>query len=98
MPAASYNHTALNSTITNQDQRFWKEYIDFVLGVWCDPNGNVQTPGSSTCSYGPDFACGDGTGVSISGPDSGHEIQRHRPSSLRPTTRCARGIVSGSGR
>ena len=70
VPAASYDYTDANSTISNQDQRFWKEYIDFVLGVWRDPNGNVQTPGSSTCSYGPDFACGDGSGVSISGPDS----------------------------
>jgi Flp pilus assembly protein TadG len=70
VPAASYDHTVLNATISNQDQRFWKEYIDFALGVWRDPSGNVQTPGSSTCSYGPDFACGDGTSVSISGPDS----------------------------
>jgi Flp pilus assembly protein TadG len=70
VPAASYNHAVLNSTITNQDQRFWKEYIDFALGVWRDPTGTVQTPGSSTCSYGPDFACGDGTSVSITGPDS----------------------------
>ena len=73
VPAASYNHTVPNSTITNQDQRFWKEYIDFALGVWRDPFGNVQTPGSSTCSYGPDFACGDGTGVSITGPDTQHD-------------------------
>ncbi len=29
------------------DQRFWKEYIDFVLGVWQDPFGNMQTPGNS---------------------------------------------------
>jgi len=70
VPAQSYNHTVLNSAITNQDQRFWKEYIDFALGVWRDPNGNVQTPGNSACSYGPDFACGDGTAVSISGPDT----------------------------
>ena len=70
VPASAYNPSALNSTITNQDQRFWKEYIDFVIGVWMDPNGNVQNPGSSTCSYGPDFTCGDGTLVSISGPDS----------------------------
>ncbi len=70
VPAASYNPSTLNSTITNPDQRFWKEYIDFALGVWQDPGGNLQTPGSSTCSYGPDFACGDGSSVSISGPDS----------------------------
>jgi Flp pilus assembly protein TadG len=70
VPAAAYNWTALNSTITDQDQRFWKEYIDFTLGVWTDPYGNVQTPGNPSCSYGPDFACGNGTSVSISGPDS----------------------------
>ncbi|HEX4144683.1 MAG TPA: pilus assembly protein TadG-related protein [Pirellulales bacterium] len=70
VPASSYDHTVANSTIANQDQRFWKEYIDFALGVWRDPNGNVNTPGTSSCSYGPDFACGDGTAVRISGPDS----------------------------
>jgi Flp pilus assembly protein TadG len=70
VPAAAYDHTQLNSNISNADQRFWKEYIDFTLGVWRDPYGNIQVPGTSTCSYGPDFACGDGTGVSISGPDT----------------------------
>ncbi|HEY5316145.1 MAG TPA: pilus assembly protein TadG-related protein, partial [Pirellulales bacterium] len=70
VPAAAYDHTQLNSTISNADQRFWKEYIDFTLGVWRDPFGTVQHPGSSTCSYGPDFACGDGTSVTITGPDS----------------------------
>ena len=70
VPASAYDHTTPNSAISNQDQRFWKEYIDFALGVWRDPTGNVQTPGNSACSYGPDFACGDGTGVRISGPDS----------------------------
>ncbi len=45
-------------TITNADQRFWKEYIDFAIGVWQDPYGNLQTPGNPTCSYGPDFTCG----------------------------------------
>jgi Flp pilus assembly protein TadG len=70
VPASAYDHTQSNSNISNADQRFWKEYIDFAIGVWRDPFGNIQRPGSSTCSYGPDFACGDGTGVSISGPDS----------------------------
>ncbi|HEX4128642.1 MAG TPA: pilus assembly protein TadG-related protein [Pirellulales bacterium] len=70
VPATAYDHTQPNSNITNQDQRFWKEYIDFVVGVWRDPTGTIQHPGSSTCSYGPDFAAGDGTGVSITGPDS----------------------------
>jgi Flp pilus assembly protein TadG len=70
VPVTAYDHTQLNSTISNADQRFWKEYIDFTIGVWRDPYGNIQRPGSSTCSYGPDFACGDGTSVSITGPDS----------------------------
>ena len=81
VPASAYNPNTLNSTISDPDQRFWKEYIDFALGVWCDPTGNLQTPGNSACSYGPDFACGDGNGVSISGPDYQHEIRR----------RCVRG-------
>ncbi|HWA98345.1 MAG TPA: pilus assembly protein TadG-related protein [Pirellulales bacterium] len=70
VPASAYDHTQPNSNITNQDQRFWKEYIDFVIGVWRDPGGNIQRPGNPSCSYGPDFACGDGSSVSITGPDS----------------------------
>ena len=41
VPASAYNHTQLNSAITDPNQRFWKEYIDFVLGVWRDPTGTV---------------------------------------------------------
>src|SRR5271157_2894677 len=29
VPASAYNHTNLNSTITDANQRFWKEYIDY---------------------------------------------------------------------
>jgi Flp pilus assembly protein TadG len=70
VPASAYDHTQPNSNISDPNQRFWKEYIDFVLGVWRDPFGNVQHPGSSTCSYGPDFACGSGAPVQITGPDA----------------------------
>jgi hypothetical protein len=73
VPASAYNHTTANSTITDANQRFWKEYIDFTLGVWRDPFGNIQRPGNPSCSYGGEFTCGSstgGTGVSISGPDS----------------------------
>ena len=52
----------------NPDQRFWKEYIDYVIGVWRDPYGNIQHPGSPTCSYGPDFTAGS-KAIKISGPD-----------------------------
>src|SRR5205807_1511323 len=74
MPAAAYDHTQLNQniTFTDQSQRFWKEYIDYVIGVWRDPYGNVQNPPRPACSIGGDFTCGSatsGNGVSISGPD-----------------------------
>ena len=76
IPAASYTWATPNSNITSTPDpsiRFWKEYIDFVVGVYQDPFGNLQIPGTSTCSYGPDFTAvnaNSGGGVSISGPDS----------------------------
>jgi Flp pilus assembly protein TadG len=73
VPAEAYTWSNLNSEITNPDQRFWKEYIDFTIGVWNDPTGTVQTPGNPSCSYGPDFTAGSatsGTGVTITGPDT----------------------------
>jgi hypothetical protein len=51
------------------DQQFWKEYIDWVLGVYMDPTGTVQNIGSPTCSIGPDFTPGSGTAIQIKGPD-----------------------------
>ena len=73
VPASAYDYSNLNSGITDPDQRFWKEYIDFTLGVWKDPSGNVQTPGNPACSIGTDFTCGSssaGSYVSITGPDT----------------------------
>ncbi len=73
IPVANYTWSTLNNTITDSSVRFWKEYIDFTLGVWHDPFGNIQVPGTSTCSYGPDFTAGNstsGSGVSISGTDA----------------------------
>jgi hypothetical protein len=58
VPASAYTHTNLNSAITDHNQRFWKEYIDYTLGVWRDPYGNIQKPDNPACSYGPDFAWG----------------------------------------
>ncbi len=69
VPASAYDHTKSNSAITNADQRFWKEYIDYVIGVWRDPLGNIQHPGSPSCSYGPDFTAGSGRSPTITGPD-----------------------------
>jgi Flp pilus assembly protein TadG len=73
VPASAYNWANLNTQITNSDQRFWKEYIDFTIGVWLDPTGNVQTPGNPSCSYGGDFTPGSstgGSGITVTGPDS----------------------------
>jgi hypothetical protein len=73
VPASAYTWANANDTITNNDQRFWKEYIDYTIGVWQDPFGNIQTPGNPSCSIGTDFTCGSstsGTGVQITGPDA----------------------------
>src|SRR5271166_4520325 len=73
VPVSAYTWSNPNSQITDPSVRFWKEYIDYVIGVWQDPTGAIQIPGTSTCSYGPDFTAGassGGSGVSISGPDS----------------------------
>ncbi len=69
VPASAYTWTNDNNAITNQDQRFWKEYIDYMVGVWRDPEGDVIHPGGPACSYGPDFAAGSGRTPTISGPD-----------------------------
>jgi Flp pilus assembly protein TadG len=73
VPASAYTWSNANNQITDSSVRFWKEYIDFALGVWHDPFGNIQTPGNPSCSFGPDFTPGSstgGSGISISGPDS----------------------------
>jgi Flp pilus assembly protein TadG len=69
VPSSAYTHTNPNSQITNPDQRFWKEYIDYTLGVWRDPTGVIHRPASSTsspvnnpdptCCIAPDFQWGN---------------------------------------
>ena len=73
VPASAYTWTNANSAITDADQRFWKEYIDYVIGVWRDPEGDVVHPGSPACSYGPDFTAGSGRTPMMSGPDSSYK-------------------------
>jgi hypothetical protein len=75
VPAAAYDHTQLNNNIAwaDQNQRFWKEYIDFAIGVWRDPYGNIQNPPRPACSMGGDFTPGSstgGTGIVVTGPDT----------------------------
>jgi hypothetical protein len=75
VPASAYTWTNANSQIVDPTVRFWKEYIDYTLGVWRDPYGNIQTPGNPACSYGPDFTFGT---ISVTAkpttPPSGHPI------------------------
>ncbi|WP_165232753.1 TadG family pilus assembly protein [Aquisphaera insulae] len=89
VPSSAYTHTALNSAITDATQRFWKEYIDYVIGVWRDPSGTVQTPGNPATSYGPDYTFGTikisakptskvGTGIPYMAYDDNPERPRHR--------------------
>ena len=73
VPTSAYTWSNANNQITNNDQRFWKEYIDYTIGVWQDPFGNIQTPGNPSCSIGTDFTAGSstaGSGISITGPDA----------------------------
>lgn len=67
VPSSAYDHTQPNYNISNPDQRFWKEYIDYVVGVWRDPNNNIQGPAKPSCSYGDDYKFGT---VQISSPPS----------------------------
>lgn len=67
------DHTKANSLITNTNERFWKEYIDYVIGVWRDPAGNIQHTNAPSCSLGGDYTCGTGSAtvnVQVTGPDA----------------------------
>src|SRR5581483_10425471 len=82
VPASAYDHTQPNRNIGNADQRFWKEYIDYTLGVWRDPFGNIQRPTKPSCSYGSDYTCGSATGgqfIQIKGPNTVHKDPNGNP-------------------
>ena len=84
VPASAYTHTNLNSAITDPSQRFWKEYIDYVVGVWRDPDSNVQNPATPTCSYGPDYTYGT---INISAPPGGGKYMNYIDNPQRPRHR-----------
>jgi Flp pilus assembly protein TadG len=76
VPASAYTWNNSNDLITDPTQRFWKEYIDYTLGVWHDPFGNLQGPATPSCSYGGDYTAGSSTAgqyVAISGPSSSYK-------------------------
>src|SRR5262249_35826505 len=72
VPSNCYDWTQSNSSITSggstHNERFWKEYIDWTLGVWKDPFGNQQGPQTPSCSIGPDFTWGT---IQVSAKPSG---------------------------
>jgi Flp pilus assembly protein TadG len=86
VPASAYNYANANEQIGNNDQRFWKEFIDFALGVWMAPGGATQTPGNPSCSYGPDFTWGT---VQVSAPPGGAspKYMNYLDNPLRPRHR-----------
>lgn len=72
---SAYKHSNKNQDVgwTDQNQRFWKEYIDYVLGVWRDPLGNFRGPLNAAIGMGQDFTPGsstDGTAILVNGPDA----------------------------
>jgi Flp pilus assembly protein TadG len=58
VPASAYDHTQANIQIADPTVRVWKEYIDYTLGLWRDPFGNIQAPDNPSCSIGNDFGWG----------------------------------------
>ena len=48
-PTTTASPTATSPTPAS---RFWKEYIDYCLGVWRDPYGNVWPPGNRRAATG----------------------------------------------
>jgi Flp pilus assembly protein TadG len=87
VPASAYDHTQPNRTIADPNQRFWKEYIDFAIGVWRDPLGNIQHPGKPSCSYGPDYAAcvpSGNAGVQITPPNPNYPVTAGGPPYIDP--------------
>jgi Flp pilus assembly protein TadG len=72
VPSSAYDHTQANYNITDANQRFWKEYIDWALGVWRDPNGNIQHTQTPSCSVGPDYKFGT---IKVSAPPSSSDAR-----------------------
>jgi Flp pilus assembly protein TadG len=62
----AYNPNQPTRNLQDPNERFWREYIDYVLGVWKDPYGNIQRPGNPACSYGPDFVWNSGSNNAVS--------------------------------
>ena len=84
VPAASYVHAVLNTTIVDPNQRFWKEYIDYALGVWRDPYGNVHHPETQPMSYGPDYTFGT---IQVTAPPGGGKYMDYKDNPERPRHR-----------
>ncbi len=90
VPASAYTWTNANSAITDYNQRFWKEYIDYVVGVWRDPSNTTNTPGTDGCSYGPDYTWGT---IRISAKPAG-QFMDYRDNPQRPRHRLWFGAMT----
>jgi Flp pilus assembly protein TadG len=91
VPPEAYNYANRNDQIpwANQNQRFWKEYIDYTLGVWRNPSSSSATngisiPGTPACSYGPDFTWGT---VQISAKPTNGTYMNYNDNPRRPRHR-----------
>jgi Flp pilus assembly protein TadG len=84
VPSTAYDHTQPNYNITDPNQRFWKEYIDWTLGVWRDPDGNIQHPQTPSCSMGPDYTFGT---PAINSPPGGGQYMSYTDNPKRPRHR-----------
>jgi Flp pilus assembly protein TadG len=73
VPSGAYDHTQPNYNISDPDQRFWKEYIDWVLGVWRAPTGSIQHTQTPSCSIGPDYQFGTVQVTTLPAPSGGHQ-------------------------
>jgi hypothetical protein len=64
--------TTVINAASDSNQRFWKEYIDYTIGVWTDPSGitwPLVNDGSYTAtSLGPDYTWGT---IRVSSPPGG---------------------------
>lgn len=96
VPSGAYTWTNSNTSLTsggsNYNERFWKEYIDYVLGVWRDPFNVQSGPGNPACSIGPDFTFGTVAATAKpTGTASGHLFNQYMSYSDNPRRPRHRG-------
>ena len=79
---SAYDITQPNSAITDPSQRFWKSYIDFVIGDWRD-SANFFSPFAFN-QFGADYTFGT---VQITAPPGGGQYMNYQDNPRRPRHR-----------